>query len=57
MPMGRPDSPDHGCACTQRIVASPSARSSNGANVPPEPNVPRTLWSMTWKPRSASSRP
>jgi hypothetical protein len=27
--------------------ASPSARSSNGLNVPSEPNVPRTLWITT----------
>jgi hypothetical protein len=25
-----------------------------GSNVPPEPNVPRVLCGITWKPRSAS---
>jgi hypothetical protein len=47
----------HGWSPSQRSVASPSARSSNGANVPPDPNVPRTDCTTTWKPRSAIRRP
>ena len=47
----------HGWAASHSIVASPSSRSSKGSNEPPEPNVPRTLCTTAWSPRSASRRP